>query len=466
MQDLDKAQVDYFTDIVKNQTTEDDRFILMVHEPDWIKNSGHKFSLFAEMQKFREEVLGDRLRLNIAGDLHYYRRMEEVGKGVTEEILSTNDQEVASYPSIEIPHSSPQKSPHAHEKQNLLSQSSMSSEGIKKGEYSHLGKKYKTDRRQLIVAGHGGAFSHPTCNPTVKEVSLGEPAVAPEKRVKYSVVCDHPTPEQCTRIMDTKWPRMFSWENNYTFGHIVAAMYMLMFAAVSPLSLVYYSNGATPTAWPSASEVLASDAYAIQALSSFYFYPAALWLLIEHFIFATTSLAMHDFNNKCLAYTLAISHTVFHLLFAFGLRKLVDTMWVAIFSSNASTDIQNNGIILIYCAVANVTMYILGFFLGTWITIFYLYSVFTYIGNGHCYNEAFCLFTERDYKGFLRIKIDPNGDLIIYSVGIEKTPRSWRQTEEDERSERNPSIFVPDNNEKLKLILLEQIHLLRDPKRS
>ena len=171
-QDMDEAQITYFKKIVEEQTKPTDRFILAVHEPDWIKNSLHGFALFKNLALFRQNILGERLRLTLAGDLHYYRRMEESTGETTEQIE-------APYPY------------------------------------------YITARRQLVVAGHGGAFSHPTYVPSSEGgIRLGEPHV--EGGPHYHDVTNYPTPAQSKATYNAKWKDGFSFGKNYGYGSILA----------------------------------------------------------------------------------------------------------------------------------------------------------------------------------------------------------------------------------------------------
>nr|CCA25522.1 conserved hypothetical protein [Albugo laibachii Nc14] len=41
------------------------------------------------------------------------------------------------------------------------------------------------------------------------------------------------------------------------------------------------------------------------------------------------------------------------------------------------------------------------------------------------YNEAFSALRISSYKNFLRLHIQPNGDLIVHAIGIDKMPRKW-----------------------------------------
>jgi len=41
-------------------------------------------------------------------------------------------------------------------------------------------------------------------------------------------------------------------------------------------------------------------------------------------------------------------------------------------------------------------------------------------------NEAFSSLAIEDWKNFLRMKIDPQGNLTLYPVGIRRVPRKWK----------------------------------------
>lgn len=41
------------------------------------------------------------------------------------------------------------------------------------------------------------------------------------------------------------------------------------------------------------------------------------------------------------------------------------------------------------------------------------------------YNEAFSALRISSYKNFLRLHIQPNGDLEVFAFGIDKMPRKW-----------------------------------------
>jgi len=57
-------------------------------------------------------------------------------------------------------------------------------------------------------------------------------------------------------------------------------------------------------------------------------------------------------------------------------------------------------------------------------TIFGAYLLMALNGFGIHWNEAFSSLRIADYKGFLRLKIDRSGNLIVYPIAVERVPRS------------------------------------------
>src|SRR5262249_7401366 len=57
-------------------------------------------------------------------------------------------------------------------------------------------------------------------------------------------------------------------------------------------------------------------------------------------------------------------------------------------------------------------------------TIFGAYLLIALNGFGFHWNEAFSSLRIEDYKGFLRLKIDRNGNLTVYPIAIARVPRS------------------------------------------
>lgn len=416
VQDMDQAQVDYFTQLIATQTTDKDRFIFAVHEPDWIKNSLHGFSLFKNMTIFRREVLGKRLRLSLAGDLHYYRRMAEVESGGNLNTCDKGGEVFVQEKNVNYPY-------------------------------------YVTHKRQLIVAGHGGAFSHPTYVPDAsKGIRLGAPHYSDGSM--YYVAKDHPEPKASRQTFNTRLWLGFTFGKNYGFGSILAMSYIGMTLAVSPLD---YSTG--NNAFPSGLEVLNNASYMLRMLKSFWFYPSIIFMSIVFIVVATTSQALKTRNSKLTALFLSCLHIGLHVGSVLAFRKLIDAAWAeAILSPGLAVTFGN---VTLFCFLSNTTMYLIGYFVAPFLTLFYLYLSQNVIGRTY-YNEATSTFEYQEDKGFCRFRFTPQGDLELFSIGIEKTPRRWAEKPDSARSDNDPSHFEPTDVKALNCFLVERVLIKRD----
>ena len=70
----------------------------------------------------------------------------------------------------------------------------------------------------------------------------------------------------------------------------------------------------------------------------------------------------------------------------------------------------------------------------------YLFVSLNFFGRHH--NEAFSSLKIADYKNFLRLKIEENGDLVIYPVGVRKVAKKWKENSDLEENSR----IVPDDS--------------------
>ena len=78
-----------------------------------------------------------------------------------------------------------------------------------------------------------------------------------------------------------------------------------------------------------------------------------------------------------------------------------------------------------------------GFVAGTFIMgVYVLISLNIFGRHG---NEAFSSLGIEDWKNFLRMQIDSNGNLTIYPIGIRRVPRKWKASERNTGPE-----LVPD----------------------
>jgi hypothetical protein len=74
--------------------------------------------------------------------------------------------------------------------------------------------------------------------------------------------------------------------------------------------------------------------------------------------------------------------------------------------------------------LAALMIFIGGYVLGSFIMGLYLLISLNVFGRHS--NEAFSSLAIQDWKNFLRLHIDKNGDLTIYPIGIRRVPRHWK----------------------------------------
>jgi hypothetical protein len=85
-----------------------------------------------------------------------------------------------------------------------------------------------------------------------------------------------------------------------------------------------------------------------------------------------------------------------------------------------------------------ISLLVLGTLVGSTIMGLYLFVSLNIFGR-HA-NEAFSSLAIPDFKNFLRMRIEANGDLTIFPVGIKRVPRKWKR-----QPEGTPGpAYVPD----------------------
>jgi hypothetical protein len=101
-----------------------------------------------------------------------------------------------------------------------------------------------------------------------------------------------------------------------------------------------------------------------------------------------------------------------------------------------------------------------GFVVGSFVMGLYLLVSLNVFGRH--WNEAFSALAIPDWKHFLRLHIDAQGDLTIYPIGIRRVPRHWKARQ----GEMGPEL-VPDQQRDPKATdpeLLEAPIILRHPR--
>ena len=104
------------------------------------------------------------------------------------------------------------------------------------------------------------------------------------------------------------------------------------------------------------------------------------------------------------------------------------------------------GVVATVAVAALVSGWLAGLLLGLWLIVVSRFQVNVL--------DLFAAQSIEDYKGFLRLRIDPDGSLTVYPVGIERRVEAWQPG-----PEHGPRL-VPAAGERLRPILLEPpVHL-------
>jgi hypothetical protein len=105
-------------------------------------------------------------------------------------------------------------------------------------------------------------------------------------------------------------------------------------------------------------------------------------------------------------------------------------------------------------------------FVGGWIvgsSILGVYLLTSLNAFGRHANEAFSSLKIPDWKNFLRMKIDAQGNLTIFPIGIRRVPRTWKPRHAGTQGPER----VPDDRKATAPELIEgPIELRRSPARD
>lgn len=256
--------------------------------------------------------------------------------------------------------------------------------------------------KQKITAGGGGAFLHPTHNENVARIG---------NRDLYDLRASFP---------DSKTSEKLGWRNllfpliNPWFGIITAVLYLLTARAFLSdlgkfgLSDIFQALG-----------VIVHDAL-VQPISLYW----GLAIFVGFLVFTDTYSRWY----RLIAGPL---HGITHLTAVFLIS------WAASYfvSSGRGLDFASNAQLL----TTALLILIGGYVIGSLIMGVYLFVSLNFFGRHH--NEAFSSLKIADYKNFLRLKIEENGDLIIYPIGVRRVAGKWR----DNSDLRSDSRIVPDD---------------------
>lgn len=408
--DIDRPQVQYFErlrqhmDEEEAKTKEPATIILCHAEPHWIRAwqyEGIDPNYSESNLRHLEKTLGKKIAVYIAGDLHHYRRHE------------ARDQST-----------------------------------------------------QKITAGGGGAFLHPT-HPgfrgkkfdVIFEREKGEEKFTlddvEKKRIPDDRVFDLKGCFPSTR--DSFWATFgnlkfpFFWpmgNKSWSLGLVTGALYLLL-----TLPIVFRINDAGFLARSySPGNVIG---ILIQTMFANPVVALLILLTLVGFLFFTdTHKRLHRFFGgglHGLAHIFAAYSVAFLSVSLLG-NNLPRATWRTRFPWPTGFEFFMDWRKLI----ALIAIFVGGFILGTFIMGLYVLISLNLFGRHG--NEAFSSLAIEDWKNFLRMQIDTNGNLAIYPIGIRRVPRKWKRSDTNTGPE-----YVPDDPKATRPTLIEKpIFIMKD----
>jgi hypothetical protein len=252
------------------------------------------------------------------------------------------------------------------------------------GDLHHYRRHATDDGLQKITAGGGGAFLHPTHGEDVTELAEG-----------YRLRQSFPSVQESKKLT---WKNLLFLFLNPWFGLITGFLYML-------------------TAWSVMADIgsigLGNIFLALRVtISTALINPAAVfWILLvwAGFLFFTDT---HSQRYRVIAGSL---HGLAHVLCTFFIGWGATYVGVSCFGFAFKQPKQ----LLLAAAI----IFVLGWIVGSIVMGLYLLISLNIFGRHS--NEAFSALACPDWKNFLRLKIETDGSLKIFPVGIRKVSRKW-----------------------------------------
>lgn len=262
---------------------------------------------------------------------------------------------------------------------------------------------------QKIAAGGGGAFLHPTHKENIGKIG---------RRHLFDLRKSYPEPDESATL---NWWNLAFLLKNWRFGILTGILYVLTARAfLSDLGKYDWKDF-----------FMAFRTVFHDALTE----PFALFWVIA---FLGGFILFTDTSSKRYKWIAGPIHGLAHLggIFLVGWR--VSYYWAPGVGLNYNSIRE--------LLIAAVLIFIGGFIIGPVIMGIYLLISLNVFGRHH--NEAFSALKIEDYKNFVRFKIEKNGDLVIYPVGVKKAIKKWKDGDNNGRK-IVPAAMSEDNKAKL-----------------
>ncbi len=278
------------------------------------------------------------------------------------------------------------------------------------GDLHHYRRHEDAEGRQKITAGGGGAFLHPTHGADVSKLAVDD----------FQHVTSYPPPEVSRKLT---WQNLHFRKLNPSFSPLTALVYVLIAWMLKP------EAGAGALAHPLA----LLGAVLRKAVTS----PGAgLTLLAVFLLFWLTT----DTHSRSYKWKAAGLHALAHLGVLFFASWSASVLSATVLAPRVGGGWFDFGTVS-QTLVSGVGVGLAGWFVAPLLMGVYLLISLNRFGRHS--NEAFSSLRIEDWKHFLRLHIDGQGDLTLYPVGVRRVPRQWKARE----GEQTPSLLVPADPE-------------------
>ena len=283
--------------------------------------------------------------------------------------------------------------------------------------HEEIGAVQGADPVQKITAGGGGAFLHPTHGEDVSEIA--EKALLEMPGRRFALRASFPRPAVSKRLVFGNLGFLFK---NPWFGVLPATFYL--FTA--------WGVGATVHWAPPRNlfDPLVQTARAFRDNPSVFL---GFVTVVASFVFFT------DTHSRLYKWVGGLVHAFAHYAAVFYIGWGSAYLVYRAYPSDS----------LLQVVLGASLIFGLGWIVGSVLVGVYLLVSLGIFGRHS--QEAFSSLRIEDYKHFLRLRIDADGSLTLFPIGIERVARRWRERRDDER-ELTPSRFVPEDGSAPRLI--------------
>jgi hypothetical protein len=285
--------------------------------------------------------------------------------------------------------------------------------------YKRYVKKDKDDGRQYIICGGGGGFGHSTSNPVSDKTVCNYPFTTGPTQEELVLQTDYPLPSESNRYFNMN---IFAFRH-WGMSKMIAFFYLMMAASTDT------NRAPTLRVDDSVRFIWLLRELVVESVSVFSgnFYPFLGFavMFIIHWIFSTAnSSGGKIFFVK--AFCFSLSHSLAHLCLCSVLCCNVMLIWEYVLG-NSLREGDELWEVTLRRSLFLFSVWALGGLLGHGVTMGYFWASYNFL-DFH-WNESYSAVRDEDHKNFLRCRVKRDGSLEINVVGVDKTPKRWKQND-------------------------------------